>query len=232
MKQGSRLEAHRKGWATQHLPLGLLWPILSPYLPGRTWEYHISDQVSKLDPHKSMGQERMYPRVWREVAKVIARTALHLLQKVLGIRRGSWRLASYMYIGMKADLGNYLLIELSSVSTRILEKTLVKTMYSHMEDKKVIWDSMDSQTTNGGWTVWVLALRRWLAWWIKEVIYLSFCKACCMVFLQPNWWDVNSSSGLQGECTIGHIMRFETLWSAVKSPIDEWFLVTSIRNQH
>lgn len=127
---------------------------------------------------------------------------------------------------MKADLEKYLLIELPSVSTRILEKTLVKTMCSHMEDKKVIWNSMDSQTTNCGWTVWVLALRRWLAWWMKEeVIYLSFCKSCYMVFLQPNWWDMDLSSGLQGECTIGH-MRLQELWSAVKSPIDEWFLVT------
>lgn len=82
MKKGSRLETHRQGWATQHLLLGLSWPVLSPYLPGRVWEYPISDQVSKLDSHKSMGQQRTYPRMWREVAKVIARTALCHCPKV------------------------------------------------------------------------------------------------------------------------------------------------------
>lgn len=35
------------------------------------------------------------------------------------------------------DQGSCLLMELPSVSTRILEKTLVKTMCSHMEDKKM-----------------------------------------------------------------------------------------------
>lgn len=52
------------------------------------------------------------------------------------------------YVGMKADLGNYLLIELPSISTRILKKTLVKTMCNHMEDKKATGNSMNSQTAN------------------------------------------------------------------------------------
>lgn len=180
----------------------------------------------------SMGQERMYPRIWRKGAKTIARTALYLLQKV---PRNQERILKagkcYTYMSMKANLGNYLLIQLPSVSTRTLEETLVKTMCSHKEDEKVIWNSMDSQTANCGWIVWVLALRRCLAWWMKEeVIYLGFCKACCMVFLQPNWWGSDWSSGLQGEGTIGHMVRLQVFWSAVRSPNDEWFLVTSFRN--
>lgn len=58
-----------------------------------------------------------------------------------------------MHVSKKADLGNYLLIELPSVSTRILKKTLVKTMTCHMEDKKAIGNSMDPQTANCGRTV-------------------------------------------------------------------------------
>lgn len=59
-----------------------MWPVLSSHLPSRIWEYYVGNQVSKLDIHKSMGQERTYPRMWREVAKVTTRTALYLLQKV------------------------------------------------------------------------------------------------------------------------------------------------------
>lgn len=91
----------------------------------------------------------MHPRMWREVAKVIARTALYLCQKVSGNQERIMKAGKcYMYMGMKADLGNYLVIEVPSISTRILEKTLVKTMCSHMEDKKATGNSMDSQTTN------------------------------------------------------------------------------------
>lgn len=231
------LKHMKKAEQSQQLLLfGLSWPVQSSHLPSRIWEYRFKWPNMQMDIHKSLGQERMYPRTWREIVKVIARTALYLLQK--GSRNQERILKSgnrqVLHACEHDGRSGELFADRPPLSfQRILEKTLMKTMCRHMDDNKAVGNSMDSQTTNCVWTVWVLALRTWLAWWMKEeVIYLGFCKACYMIFLQPNWWDMDLSSGLQGEHTIDCIMRLQELWPAVKRPTDKWFLVTSIRNQH
>lgn len=107
--------------------------------------------MRKLEICKSIGTRESVSSDVEKGAEVIARTALYLLQKVPRHQEKILKAGKcYMGMGMDTDLGNYLLKELPSVSTRILEETLVKTMCNHMEDKKTIWNSMDSQTTNCG----------------------------------------------------------------------------------
>lgn len=73
----------------------------------------------------------MDPRMWRELAEVTARTAFYLLWKVSRdqerfLRAG--RSTRYRHVKGRADVGNYLLIKLPSVSTKILDKNLLKTV--------------------------------------------------------------------------------------------------------
>lgn len=113
-------------------------------------------------------------------------------RRFLGIRRGSWGLGKgithIFRMSRKADLGNYLLINLPSVARKILEKTLLETMAKHM----------DSQMANCGWTIWEIALRRWLVWWVKEDQWLFTLTStrpvtwCPCSQIGETWiWEVN-----------------------------------------
>lgn len=74
---------------------------------------------------------------------------------------------------------------------KILEKTLLKTMSKHVQDKAAIVHSQHGFTNGKLWLVSLRACSEEMAGMMGEgravVIYLDFCKACYVVFLQPNW---------------------------------------------
>lgn len=74
---------------------------------------------------------------------------------------------------------------------KILEKTLLKTVSKHMQDKAALVHSQHG-FTNG--KLWLVSLRACSVEMVGVVgegravfVYLDFCKACYVVPLQPNW---------------------------------------------
>ena len=75
---------------------------------------------------KSMGPDKMHPRVLRELADVVIKSVSVILEK-------SWQPGKLL-------TGNYRPVSLTSVPGEIMEQILLEGMVRHMEDREVIQD--------------------------------------------------------------------------------------------
>ncbi|KFW83748.1 hypothetical protein N305_03324, partial [Manacus vitellinus] len=102
-------------------------------------EETISDLLSHLDPHKSMGPDGIHPRVMRELAEELAKPPSIIYQQswLTGEVPDDWKLANVPPIhkkGRKEDPGNYRPVSLTSVPGKVMEQIILGAITQHLQD--------------------------------------------------------------------------------------------------
>nr|XP_048723915.1 uncharacterized protein LOC125644272 [Caretta caretta] len=114
----------------------------------------VKNYLEKLDMHKSMSPDLMHPKVLRELADVIVEPLAIIFENSWrsGEVPDDWKKANIVLIfkkGEKENPGNYRLVSLISVPGKIMEQVLKKTIWKHLEERKVIRNSQHGLTKGG-----------------------------------------------------------------------------------
>ncbi|KAJ7409612.1 hypothetical protein BTVI_56038 [Pitangus sulphuratus] len=105
-----------------------------PNSPPVIQEDTVSNLLSHLDPHESIGQDGIHPRVMKELAEELAKTLFIIYQQswLSGEVSDDWKLANVMLIhkkGQKEDPGNYRPVSLTSVTSLVDEAKVADVIY-------------------------------------------------------------------------------------------------------
>ncbi|KFO79755.1 RNA-directed DNA polymerase from mobile element jockey, partial [Cuculus canorus] len=106
-------------------------------------EEAVRDLLAQLDTHKSMGPERIHPRVLRELVDVLAKPLSIIFQRswLTGEVPLDWRLADVVPIykkGQREDPGNYRPVSLTSVPGKVMEQVILSAITKHMQENQVV----------------------------------------------------------------------------------------------
>ena len=106
---------------------------------------------SNLDAHKSMGPDRMHPRVLRELADAIAELLSIIFERSwrTGEVPEDWRKANVNPVfkkGKKEDPGNYRPVSLTSIPGKMMEQLILESIIKQVEEKEVIRSSQHGFT--------------------------------------------------------------------------------------
>ncbi|GAB0188948.1 mitochondrial enolase superfamily member 1 [Grus japonensis] len=103
----------------------------------------VSDLLRHSDTCKSMGQDRIHPRVLRHLAEVLTKPLSIIYQQswLTGEVPVDWRLANTMPIYKKEDLGNYRPVSLTLVPRKVMEQIILSVIMWHIQDNQVIMPS-------------------------------------------------------------------------------------------
>ncbi|KFW84157.1 hypothetical protein N305_14407, partial [Manacus vitellinus] len=93
-------------------------------------EETVSDLLSRLDPHKSMGPDGIHPRVMRELAEELTKPLSIIYQQswLTGEVPDDWKSANVVPFhkkGRKEDPRNYKPICLTSVPGKVMEQIIL-----------------------------------------------------------------------------------------------------------
>ncbi|KFW81625.1 hypothetical protein N305_14700, partial [Manacus vitellinus] len=105
-------------------------------------EETVSDLLSHLDPHKSVGPDGIHPRVMRDLAEELVKLLSIICQQswLPGEVPDDWKLANVMPIhkkGQKEDPGNYRPVSLTSVPGKV-EQIILSAITQHLQDGQEI----------------------------------------------------------------------------------------------
>ncbi|GAB0205135.1 mitochondrial enolase superfamily member 1 [Grus japonensis] len=106
----------------------------------------VSDLLRHSDTQKSMGPDKIHPRLLRELAEVLTKPLSIIYQQswLTGKVPVDWRLANVLPIykkGQKEDPGNYSPISLTSVPGKVMEQIILSAIMWHIQDNQVIGPS-------------------------------------------------------------------------------------------
>ncbi|KFW87800.1 hypothetical protein N305_06097, partial [Manacus vitellinus] len=99
----------------------------------------VSDLLSCLDPHKSMGSDGIHPRVMRELVEELAKMLSIIYQQswLTGEVPDDWKLVNVTPIhkkGWKEDPGKYRPVSLTSVAGKVMEQIILSAITQHLQD--------------------------------------------------------------------------------------------------
>ncbi|NXT06727.1 RTJK polymerase, partial [Prunella fulvescens] len=143
----------------------------------------VREQLSNLDIHKSMGPDRMHPRVLRELAEVIAGPLSIIFAKSweTGEVPEDWRKANVTPVfkkGKKEDPGNYRPVSLTSIPGKVMEHLILGAISRHIKDKRVIRGSQHGFTKGKSCLTNLIAFYEDITRWMDDgravdVVYLD-----------------------------------------------------------
>ncbi|KFP30343.1 RNA-directed DNA polymerase from mobile element jockey, partial [Colius striatus] len=106
-------------------------------------EEEVKDLLAKLKVHKSMGPDRMHPRVLRELADVIAKPLSIIFEQSWRTVKEpeDWRKVSVTAVfkkGRKDNPGNYRPVSLTSIPGKMMEQLILNVITQHMKEQIII----------------------------------------------------------------------------------------------
>ncbi|KFO80733.1 RNA-directed DNA polymerase from mobile element jockey, partial [Cuculus canorus] len=106
-------------------------------------EEAVRDLLAQRDTRKSMGPDRIHPRVLKELADVLSKPLSIIFQRswLTGEVPLDWRLADVVPIykkGCREDPGNYRPVSLTSVPGKVMEQVILSAIMKHMQGNCVI----------------------------------------------------------------------------------------------
>ncbi|NXM00374.1 LIN1 transcriptase, partial [Tyrannus savana] len=147
----------------------------------------VSDLLSHLDPHKSMGPDGIHPRVMRELAEELAKPLSIIFQqsRLTGEVPDDWKLANITPIhkkGCKADPGNYRPVSLTSVPGRVMEQIILCAITQQLQDGQGIRPSQHGFRRGRSCLTNLISFYDQVTHLVDEgkavdVVYLDFSKA-------------------------------------------------------
>ncbi|KFW83204.1 hypothetical protein N305_10882, partial [Manacus vitellinus] len=110
-----------------------------PNSPPVIQEEEVSDLLSHLDPHKSMGPDGIHPRGMRVLVEELAKPLFIIYQQswLTGEVPDDWKLANITPIHKKSckeDPGNYRPVSLTSVPGKVMEQIILSAIPQHLQD--------------------------------------------------------------------------------------------------
>ena len=147
----------------------------------------VRDKLNKLNPNKSVGPDRIHPRILKELASHLATPISCLLNKCFECGRipNDWKNSDVICIfkkGDKSDPGNYRPVSLTCILSKIAESFMKEYIYNFLESNKYLCDEQHGFRSHRSCTTQLLLVSDIISKRIEDgldtdVIYLDFQKA-------------------------------------------------------